>query len=921
MDTLMHCDSEQRRVDVRGAALYGLDFLEVSDTQQVTLLVYFLGKAPPQIQIENLRITGGQRVREVRVIHLELLRQPDPALDDVMVITVDRPGDFSTYVLSVVELDQSGKPTGQLMAGFDRQYGTLPFSFKASCPSDLDCSTPVICPPPNYIEPDINYLAKDYASFRQLILDRLALIMPDWQESHPADLGITLVELLAYTGDMLSYYQDAVATEAYLATARQRISVRRHARLVDYRMHDGCNARTWVSLQTDTDDITLDTSQLSLITAYPGAPRDRHVLTEHELVDVPASSYEVFEPMACDQPGRLTLRTAHNTIEFYTWGDCECCLPHGATSAALRDGWVGITGAQNDAESPSSSRPRMLQLKIGDVLIIEEALGPDTGNAADADPQHRQAVRLTAVTPDLDPLYQQPIVIIRWAPEDALRFPLCLSAKAPPPDCDCLENISVAHGNVMLVDHGQSIDEPIGQVPLRAMRESCPGVCQPAEMLITPGRFRPQLQQRPLTCCAPLQPPDSACSMLSQQVRLALPAVSLDSIAPAPGGSQPLFQFSDLLDPSSLARLLVVALGDTSNLALQALLAQITPSTKAALVSYDAATALPPALSIALKSELAGLLQRWRARCDLLESGSGQYAMVVENDNDGYGHLRFAEPCNDGAIAPLAGTLFRARYRVGNGIAGNVGAETIRYLVLRGTSFSGINIVPRNPLAACGGTEPEPLAEVKLFAPDAFRTTLARAITAEDYATLAMRNPRVQRAAATLRWTGSWYEVLVAIDPVCSERADSALLAAISEYLADFRRIGHDLVVKPACYVPLDLAFKICVKPHYLRAHVEAALLDAFGDRILPNGEKGLFHPDNLTFGSGIYSSRLIAAAQAIAGVQEVDLIKLERYFEGPNDEVASGVLQLGPLEIAQLNNHASLPENGRLAFDMRGGR
>ena len=32
------------------------------------------------------------------------------------------------------------------------------------------------------VEPEINYLAKDYASFRRLVLDRLALIMPDWQE-------------------------------------------------------------------------------------------------------------------------------------------------------------------------------------------------------------------------------------------------------------------------------------------------------------------------------------------------------------------------------------------------------------------------------------------------------------------------------------------------------------------------------------------------------------------------------------------------------------------------------------------------------------------------------------------------------------------------------------------------------------------
>ena len=63
----------------------------------------------------------------------------------------------------------------------------------------------------------------------------------------------TLVELLAYVGDQLSYAQDAVATEAYLGTARRRASVRRHARLVDYFMHDGANARAWLVFETQAD--------------------------------------------------------------------------------------------------------------------------------------------------------------------------------------------------------------------------------------------------------------------------------------------------------------------------------------------------------------------------------------------------------------------------------------------------------------------------------------------------------------------------------------------------------------------------------------------------------------------------------------------------------------------------------------------
>ena len=39
---------------------------------------------------------------------------------------------------------------------------------------------------------------------------------------------------------------------------------------------------------------------------------------------------------------------------------------------------------------------------------------------------------------------------------------------------------------------------------------------------------------------------------------------------------------------------------------------------------------------------------------------------------------------------------------------------------------------------------------------------------------------KVQRAAARLRWTGSWYEVLVAVDPLGREEAEEALLCEIA---------------------------------------------------------------------------------------------------------------------------------------------
>src|SRR6185295_15316855 len=157
------------------------------------------------------------------------------------------------------------------------------------CSSDMDCLAESACLPAPLPQPDINYLAKDYSSFRQIILDRLSLIMPDWRERHVPDIGIALVEVLAYSADYLSYYQDAVATEAYLDTTRQRISIRRHARLVDYRMHEGCNARAWVAVETSQDE-SLDPEDTFFITGFNDALGAVSVmLSEDDLRGVPAN--------------------------------------------------------------------------------------------------------------------------------------------------------------------------------------------------------------------------------------------------------------------------------------------------------------------------------------------------------------------------------------------------------------------------------------------------------------------------------------------------------------------------------------------------------------------------------------------------------------------------------------------------------
>jgi hypothetical protein len=921
----LNCGEERRRHDVRSAPLFGLDFVEVSDDQR-SLEVLFLGKAPPRIQLANVQISGGRRIRDIRAVSVRAIRQTDPTLDDALEVRVNKPGDFSDYRLSLLKLDDNGNPTDKPMDGFDPLFSWVDFNFKAGCPTDLDCKTQPVCPPPQSTESDINYLAKDYGSFRQLILDRLALIMPQWQETHVPDIGVMLVELLAYAGDYLSQYQDAVATEAYLGTARQRISVRRHARLVDYRLHEGSNARAWVTIQAGADT-PLDARQIFFTTALPGKPGQR-VFQALELERIPTASYLVFEPLMAGGAHDILLYQANNEIHFYTWGDCECCLPRGATSATLADAWVPVTGGggtpgtasagdATETDGPPGTR-RALHLAVGDVLIFEEVAGPQTGNPADADPAHRQAVRLTKATRSVDPLYHpsgpgfgHPVVEIEWCSEDALAFPLCLSAKMPPPDCTCRENISVARGNVILVDHGTSTSEtPLGTVPAGSTTEHCACDCQPAHVESIPGKFCPQLRGRPLTFSQPLPQCGCASTLLVQDPRQALPQVT------------------------ELKGTLTTAQGPVA--------------------TY------------------------WTPQADLLESGPNDANFVVETDDEGVAHLRFGQ----GGLGrqPGAGTVFDVRYRVGNGTGGNVGAETITCLVFRQTTGDAGPLAPRNPLPAAGGIDREPVEEAKMFAPVAFRKVLERAITAADYADLAADNQRrlkerarlialaaetpiaapvppskraaqeeepgeeapigpeicaapfvpLQSAKARLRWTGSWREALVALDPRGSEDAGKELIREIAAYLEPYRRIGHDLVVQQAQYVGIDLALRICVLPDYLRGHVEQALLDVFSNRMLADGTMGFFHPDNLTFGEGIPISQIIASAQRVTGVQEAEVLRLERFeigepalgTESPAVELpAGGILSLGPFEIARLDNDPDYPENGRLTLVMGGGQ
>jgi uncharacterized phage protein gp47/JayE len=819
------CDELRRTVVTQTAGWNGIDFLEVLDSaapnqadRQRFLIVHFvkplgtLSLAPA-----NVRIDGGERTQNIKVLNTSTGVGPQA---HVLTVEVDRAGDFSIYTLRLVKDALSD----DVPDGVDPRLAAIEFSFKVECPSPFDCAPATVCPPPTAPTPEIDYLAKDYGSFRRLMLDRMAVSMPAWQERNPADLGVALVEALAYSADQLSYQQDAVATEAYLRTARKRISVRRHARLMDYFVSEGCNARTWVYFEVSADVMgsPLIAKGTKLFTRIPG--EKTLIVDDPRIYEKADTGFETMESVEA-------LYLDHNELKFYTWSDQRCCLAQGATSATLEGHHPNLTP--------------------GMILLIEEVLGAETGNPSDADPTRRYVVRLapgttakaTDDTPLTDPVTGNEITEIVWDNEDALPFPFCLSAQTK---AGYKPHVSVARGNLVLADHGLTLrDEPLGTVPepyLFRLPAVDQNRCETVKREPIFPRFRPRLAQSPLTHAAP----------------------AYDHGLPA-------------------------------RAALQWSLRDVQP----ALV-----------LTSVLNSETA----EWMARRDLLSSDATAEEFVAEIDNDGAVSVRFGDDRR--GKRPEPGTSFTATYRVGNARSGNIGADTLAHIAADVSQI--VNL--RNPLPAQGGLDPESIEDVRQRAPVAYRVQ-ERAVTPVDYAEVTERHSGVQRAAATFRWTGSWHTVFLTVDRSAGLAVTDTFETDIGSHVERYRMAGHDLEVDSPQFVALEITLHVCVAADHFRSDLEGELRDVLSNRDLADGRRGLFHPDNFTFGQPVYLSAIYAAAHQVPGVELVEALTFQRLGVPDNSALATGRLDIGRLEIARLDNDRNFAERGVLTLSLGGGK
>jgi uncharacterized phage protein gp47/JayE len=188
--------------------------------------------------------------------------------------------------------------------------------------------------------PRVDYVTKDYEGFKQGMLNQIPLLLPDWTDRSEADFGVVLIELVAYVADVLSYYQDRVANEAFLPTATQRRSVTQLLRLIGYQIDPGLAASAVIHVDVAAD-LDAGSDKLPFQVRTAGRPGEADI------------RFEVTLP--------FSVRTVNNRIPL----SAAPGLPAGTSAVELAPGSHQLaTGDSVFLEELSSGRPRRSPLLV-----------------------------------------------------------------------------------------------------------------------------------------------------------------------------------------------------------------------------------------------------------------------------------------------------------------------------------------------------------------------------------------------------------------------------------------------------------------------------------------------------------------------------------------------------------------------------
>jgi hypothetical protein len=227
---------------------------------------------------------------------------------------------------------------------------------------------------------------------------------------------------------------------------------------------------------------------------------------------------------------------------------------------------------------------------------------------------------------------------------------------------------------------------------------------------------------------------------------------------------------------------------------------------------------------------------------------------VTREDVEQKTHVLFGDGVN-GARLPTGSNNIVATYRYGSGRE----APEAGTLTVIAKPYPNLKAI-RNPVTVGGGADPDPPEHIRRYAPRSV-LTFDRAVSGDDYETIATQAPGVARARAYWTWDAEEQRSLV----VVYVGDDASAVNAAKTALQNAADPNRPIVVKRAIAIPIRLQLSVQIDSIYgpdpVLAQVKTALLDT---------DQGLFGLRNTRIGQSIYQSQIYAACLSVPGVMAV---------------------------------------------------
>jgi hypothetical protein len=751
--------------------------------------------------------------------------------------------------------------------------------------------------------PTIAYRIEDFAGFRR------ALLEPREGESsllgwHPAstDLGLQMLEWWAYLADILTFYNERIANEDYLRTAELTASVTGLVALLGYQPRPAIGAVGQLAAIRGSahprEQLTIPAGMQIASTATPAAPVQSFETST-------ASAFEGNSEVAVKlAPSPELLSEAHGEANFsILLRGSVTSLKAGEELWALSRAWSSTEPTANrwakltvvktyNEQEPGAGRNTRVVLsashghELRSVLWLLETDAEEvrlvraTQSAALWTQQTEQPLEALS---EFEPTLVEVIlaaVVSAIAPGDLVLLDGENSAAAglvtevrqafagvpyPPSQAEPpVPPIAVAHSELALSTAWSAATFPtLGPTNTIVLRFGLRDVGTP---IGTPATKLEALPARVTPAAGLALPTGVTEAFLEDATGAGVPVLATMSgaeaslaAAPAGSGSQPTPAKFELLAPLRLLLDLVEVSRGTS------VTGEMLGAGDASIAGQTFALQRSPLTYFPKGSEYASTLEItvdgivWSEAPTFYEQPPTATVFTVRQLPDATSVVRFGDGLN-GARLP-SGAKILASYRYGAG-ATSPPAGRLTTILQPQPNLASL----RNPLAVWGGADAEQASEVRTNAP-ASVLTFGRAISADDYETVAALASGVARARSYWSWDAAAQRTLV---KVYVGDEPSAVTAA-EQALSGSEDPNRPVAVEQANAIELTVTCTLLVAADRVESEVKAA-----AEAALANPETGFFSPAKMPIGQPLYSSQLEAAllvegAEAVLGLAVIE--------------------------------------------------